>query len=90
MRHTARAGQASYHWGEPVELVAQSMGRTGPIDLAQGESWAALLGIALLWAVISACVVMVSARSGMQRLAWGWSASFLVGLLVAAYSFWRM
>lgn len=88
MRHTAQAGQASYHWGE---LVAQSMGRTGPIDLAQGEiSWAALLGIALLWAVISAYVVMVSARSGMQRLAWGWAASFSVGLLVAAYSFWRM
>lgn len=71
--------------------MAQSMGRTGPIDLAQGEiSWAALLGIALLWAVISAYVVMVSARSGMQRLAWSWAASFSVGLLVAAYSFWRM
>jgi hypothetical protein len=67
------------------------MGRTGPIDIAQGEiSWAAVLGIALLWAVISAYVVRVSVRSGTRRLAWGWAASTLAGLLVAAYSLWRI
>jgi hypothetical protein len=72
-------------------LVTQNMGRTGPIDLAQGEiSWAALLGISLLWLVISAYVVIVSVRSGMRRLVWGWGASFLVGLLVAGYTFLRM
>jgi hypothetical protein len=66
------------------------MGRSGPIDLAQGDiSLAAVLGIALLWAVISAYVVIVSVRNGMRRLALGWAASFLVGLLVAAYSLWR-
>jgi hypothetical protein len=74
-----------------LALVTQNMGRTGPIDLAQEEiSWAALLGISILWVVISAYVVIVSVRSGMRRLAWGWAASFLVGLLVAAYSFWSM
>ena len=32
-----------------LALVTQNMGRTGPIDLAQGEiPWAALLGISLL------------------------------------------
>jgi hypothetical protein len=67
------------------------MGRSGPIDLAQGDiSWAAVLGIALLWAAISAYVVIVSVRNGMRRLALGWAASFLVGLLVAAYSLWRI
>ena len=66
-------------------LVVQTMGRLGPIDLAQGDiSWAAVLGIALLWAAISAYVVIVSVRNGMRRLALGWAASFLVGLLVAA------
>jgi hypothetical protein len=88
--HTAQAAPASYRWGEPVELVVQTMGRSGPIDLAQGDiSLAAVLGIALLWAVISAYVVIVSVRNGMRRLALGWAASFLVGLLVAAYSLWR-
>jgi hypothetical protein len=72
-------------------LVTQNMGRTGPIDLAQGEiSWAALLGISLLWLMVSACVVIVSVRSEMRRLAWSWAVSFLVGLLVAAYSFWSL
>jgi hypothetical protein len=32
----------------------------------------------------------VSVRSEMRRLAWGWAVSFLVGLLVAAYSFWSL
>jgi hypothetical protein len=74
-----------------LALVTQNMGRTGPIDLAQGEiSWAALFGISLLWAAISACVVIVSVRSRKQWLTWGWTVSFLVGLLVATYSFWRM
>jgi hypothetical protein len=87
----SRGRAASRPLAKTLVLVTQNMGRTGPIDLAQGEiSWAALLGISLLWVVISAYVVIVSVRSGMRRLAWGWSASFLVGLLVAAYSFWSM
>lgn len=83
--------QRSAPLAKTLALVTQNMGRTGPIDLAQGEiSWAAVLGIALLWAVISAYVVIVSVRSGMRQLAWGWAASFLVGLLVAACGLWRM
>jgi hypothetical protein len=72
-------------------LVAQNLGRTGPIPPASGgASWTALLVIALLWAVISAAVMLVSVRSGMRQLVWGWTASLLLGLLVATFSFWRM
>jgi uncharacterized membrane protein YoaK (UPF0700 family) len=86
-----QADEASYCCGGAVALVAQNVGRTGPIDLAQGEiSWAALLLIALLWAVVSALVAAVSVRKGMRRLAWGWTASFMLGLLFATYSFWRL
>jgi hypothetical protein len=74
-----------------VELVAQTMGRTGPIDLAQGEiSWAEVLVIALLWAGVSAVVAIVSANYGMRWRAWGWTVSFLVFALVAAYGVWRL
>jgi hypothetical protein len=91
VRHTVQADEASYRCGGAVALVAQNMGRTGPIDLAQGEiSWAALLLIALLWALISVLVAAVSVRNGMRRLAWGWTASFVLGLLVATHSFWRL
>ena len=76
---------------EAALLVAQNLGRAGPIPPASGgASWTALLVIALLWAVISASVMLVSARNGMRQLVWGWTASLLVGLLVATYSFWRM
>jgi hypothetical protein len=77
--------------GEAALLVAQYLGRTGPIPPSPGGvSWTSLLAIALLWAVISAAVMLVSVRSGMRRLAWGWTASLIVGLLVATYSFWRL
>jgi hypothetical protein len=78
-------------WGEAVGLAAQNMGRTGPIPPASGGiSWSSLLGITLLWAVISTIVAVESANRGMRRRAWGWTASFLVSALVAAYSFWMM
>ena len=76
---------------EVALLVTQNLGRAGPIPPASGDaSWTALLVIALLWAVISASVMLVSVRNGMRQLVWGWTASLLVGLLVATYSFWRM
>ena len=72
-----------------VELVAQTMGRSGPIDLAQGEiSWTAVLVIALLWAGVSAVVAIVSANYRMRWRAQGWTVSFLVFALVAAYGVW--
>jgi hypothetical protein len=79
VRHTVQADEASYCCGGAVALVAQ------------GEiSWAALLLIALLWAVVSALVAAVSVRNGMRRLAWGWTASIVLGLLFTTYSFWRL
>ena len=78
-------------FGEAFALTAQNMGRTGSISTNPGGApWASLLVIALLWAVISAVVAVVSVRRGTQGRAWGWAASFLVGLLVAAYSFWSI
>ena len=72
-------------------LAAQNMGRTGPIPPAPGViSWSSLLGITLVWAVISAVVAVESANHGMRRRAWFWIASFLVSTLAAAYSFWRL
>jgi hypothetical protein len=77
--------------GEAALLVAQNLGRAGPIPPASGgTSWTALLVIALSWAVISASIMLVSVRNGMRQLVWGWTASSLLGLLVATYSFWRM
>ena len=80
--------------GEAVELVAlvtQNMGRTGPIPPSRGgASWAVVLVIALMWALVSAVVVTESANRGMRRRTWGWMASFVVSTLVAAYSFWRL
>ena len=76
---------------EAALLVAQNLGRAGPIPpVPGGTSWTALLVIALFWAVISASVMLVSVRSGMRQLVWVWTASLLAGLLVAAYSFWMM
>jgi hypothetical protein len=74
-----------------VALVVQNMGRTGPISPASGgTSGAAVLGGALLWALVSVLVATESANRGMRRRAWGWMASFVVSTLVAAYSFWRL
>jgi hypothetical protein len=74
-----------------VALIAQNMGRTGPISPASGGlSWTAVLGGLLLWALISVVVATESANRGMRRRAWGWMASFGMCALVAAYSFWRL
>ena len=59
--------------------------------MSQQESvWAIVLFLALTWALISAIAATVSVRYEMRRGAWGWTASFLVSSLVAAYSFWRL
>ncbi len=56
----------------------------------QERVWGLLLFIALLWAVVSAVAASASVRYGMRWRAWGWTASFLVSSLVAAYSVWRL
>jgi membrane protein YdbS with pleckstrin-like domain len=59
--------------------------------LSQQETlWPAQLGLASAWALLSAVVAAVSVRYEMRRLAWGWTASFVLSSLVAAYSFWRL
>jgi hypothetical protein len=70
-------------------LVAQNLGRADIPGLGR-QPWTALLVIARLWAVISASVMLVSVRDGMRQLVWGWTASLMLGLLVATFSFWRM
>jgi hypothetical protein len=56
----------------------------------QEAVWAALLFVALLWALISAIVLNVSVEFGMRWRSWAWATSFLVSTVVAAYSFWRV
>ena len=61
------------------------------VKVSQQESvWATVLFIALAWALISAIAATVSVRYEMRWSALGWTASFLVCSLVAAYSFWRV
>jgi hypothetical protein len=74
-----------------LALAAQNMGRTGPIPPPTppgGDTGAALLVGALLWALVSV-VATESAKLGMRRRTWGWVASFLAASVVAAYSFGR-
>jgi uncharacterized membrane protein YoaK (UPF0700 family) len=56
----------------------------------QEVAWARLLVIALFWAVISAIAATVSVRYEARRPALGWTASFVLSSMVAAYSFWRL
>ncbi len=59
--------------------------------MSQQETlWGYVLLIALSWAVISAIAASASVRYEMRRFAWGWTASFVLSSLVAAYSFWRL
>ncbi len=58
--------------------------------MSQHESvWGSVLFIALSWALISAIAASASVHYEMRRFAWGWTASFVLSSLVAAYSFWR-
>lgn len=72
--------------------VAQNLGRAGPIpeSAPAGHPWSALFLGALLWALASLVVAAESARGGMPRRTWGWTASFLAAALVAAYCFRRL
>jgi hypothetical protein len=56
----------------------------------QETVWGYVLLIAVLWGVISAIAASASVRYEMRRPAWGWTASFVLSSLVAAYSFWRL
>ncbi len=59
--------------------------------MSQQETvWGSVLFIALAWALISAIAASVSVRYEMRLLAWGWTTSFVLSSLVAAYSFWRL
>jgi hypothetical protein len=74
-----------------ASLAAQRIGRTGPIPEAPGGfSWASLLAIALLLAVISADALAMSLDYGMRQRAWWWASAFLMSTLFAAYSLWRL
>jgi hypothetical protein len=57
---------------------------------AQETIWPALLGAAAAWALLSAVIATGCVRYGMSRLALGWTVSFVLSSLVAAYSFWRL
>jgi hypothetical protein len=56
----------------------------------QEALWTSVLFIALSWALISAIVATAGVRYELSRLAWGWTASFVLSSLVAAYAFWRL
>ena len=56
----------------------------------QEALWTSVLFIALSWALISAIVATEGVRYELSRLAWGWTASFVLSSLVAAYAFWRL
>jgi NhaP-type Na+/H+ or K+/H+ antiporter len=58
--------------------------------IQQETVWVSLLFIASVWALISAVVVAVSVYYEMRAMAWGWTASFALSSLVAAYSYWRL
>jgi hypothetical protein len=88
----ARKGEGGMiSYDEAVALTAQNMGRTGPISANPGgASWASLLVIALLCAVISAVVAGVSVRHGMRRLGWGWTVASVLSALASAYFLLRL
>ena len=56
----------------------------------QAGVWALVFYISLGWAALSAVVATVSVYYERSRLAWGWTASFFIASVVAAYSFWRL
>jgi ABC-type uncharacterized transport system permease subunit len=58
--------------------------------IQQEALWPSLLGAASIWALLSAVIVVLTVRYGMNRLALGWMVSFVVSSMVAAYSFWRL
>jgi hypothetical protein len=49
-----------------------------------------LLLAASIWALVSAIGAAISVGFGMRGLAWGWTASFLVSALAAAYCLGRL
>ena len=62
----------------------------GNMSIRLVNTWASLLFVALVWALMSAAAFCVSLDYGRRRLARLWAASFLVSTLVAAHSFWRL
>jgi NhaP-type Na+/H+ or K+/H+ antiporter len=62
----------------------------GESGVTQQETvWFSLLFIASVWALISAVVVAASVYYEMRGMAWGWTVSFVLSSVVAAYSFSR-
>jgi hypothetical protein len=58
--------------------------------IQQETIWPSILGAASIWALLSAVIVVLSVRLGMNRLALAWMVSFVLASLVAAFSFWRL
>jgi hypothetical protein len=56
----------------------------------QETVWGSVLLVASAWALLSAIVAAVCVRYEMRGMAWGWTVSFVLSSLVAAYSFWRL
>jgi hypothetical protein len=56
----------------------------------QESPWPELLGVASTWALLSAVIAAMSVRYGMNRFVLGWTVSFVLASLVAAYAFWRL
>jgi hypothetical protein len=51
---------------------------------------ATVLGIALMWAIISAIIAAAGVHYELRGWAWAGTVSFVLASLVAAYSFWRL
>ena len=49
-----------------------------------------ILALSLLWAVLSALVLVASVEAGVRKDAWFWALSFVVASVVAAVVFWKL
>jgi hypothetical protein len=58
--------------------------------VSQAAIWPALLAIALFWALVSAVAAAEGVHHERRRLALGWTVSFVLSSLAAAYGFWRL
>ena len=56
---------------------------TNPVNLA-------LLLFAVMWAIVSGSMMLVSIYTGDELPAWGWAALFVASSLAVAYLFWRL
>ncbi len=49
-----------------------------------------ILALSLLWALLSALVLVASVEAGIRKVAWFWALSFVASSVVAVVFFWRL